>query len=131
MSRADSTHHHGLLAGVSAGTAAVGVGGACLIAVWHRVAGPVGQALVVIVLAVTAAVILAVIAAAAYVFLWLRHRVRNPELLAGSRAVRAEVLPAPQQDAAAQLAAWAPAAIDPPREIRTSDPARAAVTDGT
>jgi hypothetical protein len=112
----EHTHHHSLLAGVGAGTAAIGVGGACLIAVWHRVAGPVGTAVLVIVLAVTAAVILAVIAAAVYAFLWLRHRVRNPDLLAGRHTVRAEVLPAQPPGAASQLLAWRPAAaIDPPR----------------
>jgi HAMP domain-containing protein len=123
MSRPDSTHHHGILAGVSAGTAAVLVGGACLVAVWHRVAGPVGQALVVIVLAATAAVILAVIAAAFYAVLWLRHRVRNPELLAGRHAVRAEAVTARPEApglawTAREIPADGPAAgIEPPREI--------------
>jgi hypothetical protein len=116
VSRPDGTHHHGLLAGVGAGTTAVLVILVLVLASWHRVSGAVGQALVVIVLAVTAAVILAVIAAAAYAFLWLRHRVRNPELLAGGQAVRAEVLPAQHPGAASQLLAWRPAAaIDPPR----------------
>jgi hypothetical protein len=118
MSRPDGgTHHHGLMAGAGAGAVAVLAVLVLVLASWHRVAGPVGQALTVIVLAVTAAVVLAVVFAAAYAVLWLRHRVRNPELLAGRLSVRAEALPAPPQGAAAQLAAWQPvAAIDPPRE---------------
>jgi len=46
------------------------------------------------------------IAAAVYVFLWLRHRLRNPELLAG-RLVPGAPAQAPQ-------AAPAPPAIGPP-----------------
>jgi hypothetical protein len=117
----EHTHHHSLLAGVGAGTAAVLVGGACLIAVWHRVAGPVGTAVLVIVLAATVAVILAVVAAAVYAFLWLRHRVLHPEVLARPPSVRAEVMvaePAPQPGAASVPIPYAePAAIEPGREV--------------
>ena len=47
-----------------------------------------------------------------YVFLWLRHRVRHPETLAGRQAVRAEILDA---EPAPQVITATPAAIEPPR----------------
>ena len=63
--------------------------------------------------ALMAAVVGAVIAAAVYVFLWLRHRVRHPEILAGRQVIRAEVL---DQAAVPQaVEAARPAAIEPPR----------------
>lgn len=114
MSRADSTHHHGPLAGLGAGAAAVLTGGGLILIAARR---QLGEVATVIAWALMAAVVGAVIAAAVYAFLWLRHRVRYPETLAGRQVVRAEVLagaPAPQ----AIQAPAAPAAIEPPREIR-------------
>jgi len=114
MARQSSgTHHHGLLAGVGAGTAAVLVGGACLIAVWHRVSGAIGDAVLAVAWAVMLSVSGLVIAAAVYGFLWLRHRARHPETLAGRQVIRAEVLdeaPVPQAIQAPERPA-----IEPPR----------------
>jgi hypothetical protein len=63
----------------------------------------------------TAAVVGVVLAAAVYVFAWLRHRFRHPELLAGRQVIRAEAVneaPVPQ---AIEVPANSPAAIEPPR----------------
>ena len=106
------THHHGPLAGLTAGAAAVLFAFGVLALAWHRVAGQVSMAIAALAYAVMAAVAVITGAAAFYVFLWVRHRARNPELLAGRRTVQAEVLPdAPP----AELEAARPAAIEPPR----------------
>jgi apolipoprotein N-acyltransferase len=117
MTRAPGTQHHGPLsgfsplAGVSAGTAAVLFAFGVLALAWHRVAGQVSAGITVLVYAVIAAVCGLLLAVLFYVFLWLRHRVRHPETLAGRQVVRAEVVDeAPQVIAASQ-----PAAIEPPR----------------
>ena len=104
-----STHHHGPLAGISAGAAVALVAGVLILATARR---QMGEVATVVAWALMAAVVGAVIAAATYVFLWLRHRVRHPETLAGRQVVRAEVVDpaAPPAIAAAQ-----PAAIEPPR----------------
>jgi heme/copper-type cytochrome/quinol oxidase subunit 2 len=113
------THHRGPLsgfsplAGVSAGTAAVLFAFGVLALAWHRVAAQVSTGITVLVYVVITAVCLLVLAALFYAVLWLRHRVRHPETLAGRHAVRAAVLaaePAPQA-----IAAAAPPAIEPPR----------------
>jgi len=103
------THHHGPLAGISAGAAVALVAGVLMLATARR---QMGEVATVVAWALMAAVVGAVIAAAMYVFLWLRHRVRHPETLAGRQVVRAEVVDdaAPPTIAAAQ-----PAAIEPPR----------------
>ena len=69
---------------------------------WHRIAGTVGTAGIVIVWTMVAVVIGGAVAAAVHVFLRLRHQVRHPEVLS-RQTVRAEVLdqepaaiPAPQ-----------------------------------
>lgn len=112
------THHHSLLAGVGASTAAVLVGGAALLGAWHRVAGPIGDALIVVACAVIAVAVAAAVAAVTYVFLWIRHRARNPELLAGRRTVvHAGELPAQPAWTARQVPADQPAAIEPGREV--------------
>ena len=88
-------------------------GGLILIAARRQL----GEVATVIAWALMAAVVGAVIAAAVYVFLWLRHRIRHPETLAGRQVIRAEVLdeaPVPQ---AVQPRRAAAAAIEPPREI--------------
>ena len=111
--RPDNTHHHGPLAGVSAGAAAVLFAFAVLALAWHRVAGQVSIGITVLVYVVITAVCGLALAALFYAVLWLRHRVRHPEILAGRQAVRAEVLdadPVPQAVEAAR-----PAAIEPPR----------------
>ena len=119
MSKTDGTHHHGPLAGlsplagVSAGTAAVLFAFGVLALAWHRVAGQVSAGITVLVYVVIAVVCGLALAALFYAVLWLRHRVRNPELLARQQVIRAEVLdqaPVPQVTEAA-----APAAIEPPR----------------
>jgi hypothetical protein len=88
MTGSDSTHHHGPLAGVSAGAAAVLVGGGMILIAARR---QLGEVATVIAWALMAAVVGALAAAAVYVYLWLRHRFRHPELLAGRQLLRAEV----------------------------------------
>jgi hypothetical protein len=81
---------------------------------WHRVAGQVSLGITILVYVVIAAVCGLVLAALFYVVLWLRHRVRHPEILAGRQVIRAEV----QADAAPvvqAVEAAQPAAIEPPR----------------
>lgn len=111
QARDGQTHHHGILAGVSAGAMAVLVCGGLILMDWRQVSQGVGEAVTVIVWAVAAAVIGAVLAAGVYAFLLLRHRVRHPETLAGRQTpVRAEVLdPLPQQVPAPQPVAELPA----------------------
>jgi len=109
MGGSDQVHHHGLLSGLGAGAAAVIACCVFVFAVWHRVAGQVSVAVSVIVWAVTAAVVVAVLAGSAYAFLFLRHRILNPETLARA-AVRAEVLGPPAPAAPQELPAPAPVA---------------------
>jgi hypothetical protein len=123
-------HHHSALAGVGAGTAAVLFAFGVLALAWHRVAGQVSMAVAVLAYAVMAAVAVIVGAGAFYVLLWVRHRARHPEILAGRQVIQAEVLddaPVPQ---AVHAAASPAAAIEPPREVHlhfhTADPAEAA-----
>ena len=94
MREAGGTHHHGILAGLGAGTAAVLLAGVLVLAVWRHIAGQASLAVEVIVWALTAAVVGAVTAAFAFTFLWLRHRVLHPEALARP-TVRAEVIRPP------------------------------------
>jgi uncharacterized membrane protein YccC len=110
MSRPRSTHHHGPLAGIGAGAAAVLTGGVLILIAARR---QLGEVATVIAWALMAAVVGAVLAAAVYVFLWLQYRIRHPEALAGRQVTRAEVVdeaPAPQAIEAAQ-----PPAIEPAR----------------
>jgi hypothetical protein len=106
------THNHGPLAGLGAGAAAVLFAVVVLLLAWHRIAAQVSTGITVLVYVVLAEVCGLALAALAYVALWLRHRVRHPETLAGRQQVRAEVTAdeAPQVAAARQ-----PAAIEPPR----------------
>jgi len=106
-----NTHHHGPLAGLGAGAAAVLFAFGVLALAWHRVAGQVSMAVAALAYAVMAAVAVVIGAGAFYVFLWVRHRARNPDLLSGRRAVQAEVV----QAEAAAVPAARPAAIEPPR----------------
>ncbi len=122
------THHHGPLAGLGAGAAAVLFASVVLALAWHRVAGQVSAGITVLVYVAVTAVCGLVLAALFYVVLWLWHRVRYPETLARQHAVRAEVVldEAPVPPALATQ----PAAIEPPRSIHlhfhTADPAEAA-----
>jgi hypothetical protein len=84
------THHHGLLAGVGAGAMAVLVLVPLLLWMVHqRIAGPVGTAMIAIVVAVT----VLVVAACGYVVLYLMvravHHVRHPETVMGRITLRA------------------------------------------
>ena len=119
MGLGDSTHHHGPLAGISAGVAAVLFAFGVLALAWHRVAGQVSTGITVLVYAVMAAVCVAVGAAAWYAVLWVRCRARNPELLAGRRqAVTAQVVGEELPRTGGQPLPYAePAAIEPPREV--------------
>jgi hypothetical protein len=92
-------HHHGALAGVGAGTAAVLVCGLLLLGVWHRVSGQVGVAVTVLVWALVAAVLAAAVYAVAFLALRLRRHVTHPETLT-RQVVRAEVIPPPLPPAA-------------------------------
>ena len=107
-------HRYGLspLAGVSAGTAAVLFAFGVLALAWHRVAAQVSTGITVLVYVVITAVCGLVLAALAYVFLWVRHRARHPETLAPRQAVRAEVVDETPPQA---IAAMPPPAIEPPR----------------
>lgn len=91
----DQVHHHGPLSGLGAGAAAVVAGvvfaAVLVLAVWRHVAGQLSVAVQVIVWALTAAIVATVTAGIVYAFLFLRHRIRNPEALARP-AVRAEVI---------------------------------------
>ena len=102
----DQVHHHGVLAGLGAGAAAVLAGllagGVLVLVVWRHVAGQVSVAVAVIVWALTAAVVAAVLAGIVYAFLFIRHRALHPETLART-TVRAEVIGPPA--AAAELPA--------------------------
>ena len=112
------THNRGLLsgfsplAGVSAGTAAVLFAFGVLALAWHRVAAQVSAGITVLVYVAVTAVCALLLAVLVYVFLWLRHRVRHPETLAGRQVVRAEVVDKAEPQAV--TAAAAPA-IEPPR----------------
>jgi hypothetical protein len=124
-----NTHHHGPLAGLGAGAAAVLAAVVLVLAVWHRVSGAIGDAMLAVAWAVLLSVAGLVIAAAVYTFLWLRHRARHPEALGARQAVRAEVItaqPAPPQAVTTPSAA----VIEPPREvhihIHAADPAEPA-----
>ena len=105
----NGTHHHGPLAGLGAGAAAVLFALAVLLLAWHRVAGQVSAGITVLVYVVIAAVCGLALAALAYAFLWLRHRARNPDLLSRRQ-------PPPDAEAVPQaITAAEPRAIEPPR----------------
>jgi len=107
--RDTGTHHHGPLAGISAGAAVALTAGVLLLVTARR---QLGEVATVVAWALMAAVVIAVLAAAVYVFLWLRHRVRHPEILAGRQVVRAEVAAAESPQV---ITARQPAALEPPR----------------
>ena len=78
-------HHHGPLAGVTAGVAGVLFALVLLLLAWHRVAGQVSMGVEILVYAVIAAGVALLAYVLWYVHLWVRHRARNPELLARPR----------------------------------------------
>ena len=63
-----------------------------LLLAWHRVAAQVSTGITVLVYVAITAVCALLLAVLLYAFLWLRHRVRHPETLAGRPVVRAEVV---------------------------------------
>lgn len=87
-------HHHGVLAGVGAGGMGVLVLLVVILLAWHRIAGTVSAGVTVLIYVLIAAVIGVVCAAGWFVFLWVRHRARNPHLLARGTAA---VAPAAQE----------------------------------
>lgn len=89
----DHTHHHSLLAGVGAGTAAVLAAFGLVLLAWRAAGATGGEAVTVIVWAVTAGVVAAVAYGVVFLVLRLRHHVAHPETLT-RRPVRAEVIPA-------------------------------------
>lgn len=117
----DGTHHHGPLAGLGAGAAAVLFAFGVLAMAWHRVAGQVSMAVAFVAYAVMACMVLVVAAGTWLVVLWVLRRHRNPHLLDGRRrAVQAEVAAAPAAPDALPYAQPA-AAIEPPRVYFTDD----------
>jgi multisubunit Na+/H+ antiporter MnhG subunit len=108
--RDGSTHHHGPLAGVSAGAAVVLFAVVVLLLAWHRVAGQVSTGITVLVYVVIAAIGFAALAAAAHVVLRLYHQAA---MWQHERARSAAAGPAVPQ--AAEIPAVHPAAIEPPR----------------
>ena len=110
MRRTNDTHYRGPLAGLSAGAAVVLVGGILILVAARR---QLGEVATVVAWALMATVVGAVLAAAVYVFLWLRHRALNPEILAGRHVIRAEVVD--EATARPAVEAAQPAAIEPPR----------------
>jgi hypothetical protein len=109
--RDGSTHHHGPLAGLGAGAAAVLFAFGVLALAWHQVAGRVAAGITVLVYVVIGAVCGLAVAALCYAVLWLRHRVRHPETLAPRQAYQAGVAgPVPPAVAAAAVPA-----LEPPR----------------
>jgi hypothetical protein len=133
-------HHHGLLAGVGAGTAAVLVAGLLILGVWHRVSGTVGAAVTVIVWAFAAAVLAAALYVVGCLALRLIHHAAHPETLT-RHSLRAEVIPgkALAADESPALPAPAPVAALPSPAVNhwhLSDPETAAAviraaTEGT
>ncbi len=104
----EHVHHHGLLAGIGAGAMAVLVVVPLLLwMVWHRIAGAVGTAAIVIIGALAFAVCAAAAAALVYAVLWLRHKSRQFTAAAPVRDVPV---------AQALNTAIPAAAIEPPRE---------------
>ncbi len=74
----EHVHHHGLLAGIGAGAMAVLLAVPLLLwMVWHRIAGAVGTAAIVIIGVLAFAVCAAAVAALVYTILWLRHKSRQ------------------------------------------------------
>jgi hypothetical protein len=94
FSTGNHTHHHGLLAGLGAGTAAVLGCFLLVLGVWHRVSSQVGTAVTVLVWALVSAVLAAVVFLITYLGLRLRHHVTHPETLT-RQSLRAEVIPPP------------------------------------
>jgi small-conductance mechanosensitive channel len=124
--RDTGTHHHGPLAGLGAGAAAVLLAAVVLLLAWHRVAGQVAAGITVLVYVVITVVCGLAVSALAYAVLWLRHRVRHPETLAPRHAAE----PAPQ----AITAVAERAAIEPPRRVYlnvTDDQLAAILRHGT
>ena len=110
--RDTGTHHHGPLAGLGAGGAAVLFAFGVLALAWHRVAGQVSTGITVLVYAAVAAACLLMGIALFYAVLWLRYRVLHPETLTRYRAETAqEVVAAPPIGGGAAE----PRAIEPPR----------------
>ena len=72
-----ATHHHGPLAGLGAGAAAVLFAFGVLALAWHRVAGQVSTGITVLVYAAVAAACLLMGIALFCAVLWLRHPVRG------------------------------------------------------
>lgn len=90
----EQTHHHGLLAGASACTVGVLVLFGLILLVWHRVSGPVGTAILVVVWALMIVVTGLLGLLLVYAAVWVLHRVTHPEMMASRVAVRAKAAPA-------------------------------------
>ena len=112
----NGTHNHGPLAGLGAGAAAVLFAFGVLALAWHRVAGQVSMGIAVLVYVFIAALAVVFGAAAVTAFLWVRERIRHPELLSGRRAGRAAgIRSGSGPDGPDAIGTARPAAIEPPR----------------
>lgn len=123
--RGEQTHNHGLLAGVSAGAMGVLVLLVLLLLLWHRVSGPLGTALLVVIWALMITVVGLLVLLLVYAGSWVAYRVRNPAMLASRVTLRAKstrgevgagpgpvpVLPSPVV-AEVEAGGWRPAADD-------------------
>jgi nitrate reductase gamma subunit len=110
----NNVHHHGLLAGTSAGAAGVAAAFGLLLMAWRAISRAVGVAGTVIVWALTAFVVAAAAYGVIVLALRVRHHVAHPETLM-RQSVRAEVIPAQAEPAAVPVlpAAKAAAALPP------------------
>jgi hypothetical protein len=110
--RSEHVHHHGLLAGIGMGAAAVL---SCLVLVlidWHRAAGPVTMAITAFACFVVAALAAVVLGVVAYAALWLRHKHRQFAAISPP-VLQAQVLPAIAAQALPVPGAAAPPALQP------------------
>jgi hypothetical protein len=112
-------HHHGILSGIGAGAMAVLFLFGVLLLAWHRVAGQVSTGITVLVDVLVVAACVLPFLMLFYAVIWLRHRVRNPELLARQPVLRAEAVPVSQPQPglawkARPVSSETVAAIEPP-----------------
>lgn len=112
----ESKQYRGILAGLSAGAAAVLVCFLLVLLAWHQVGPQVGTAASVIVWAIAAAAVATAAAWIWYLVLRMRHHAAHPETLT-RHAVKAEVIQAPLPEPAPVPAASPVAELPAPQHI--------------